>query len=109
MPARRQEIATGALSGRAYVLGGYDKNGNFTATVEVYNRLQMDICAAAFQPILPTLTGAFAICARSQSPKKSRRTTARTNAKGATTASPTRLRDSMVQRGLLELKQREKA
>ena len=32
-----QELATGALSGMLYVLGGYDQVGNSTATVEVYN------------------------------------------------------------------------
>lgn len=37
MPVRRQEIATGALSGRVYVLGGYDENGSSTNTVEVYD------------------------------------------------------------------------
>jgi N-acetylneuraminic acid mutarotase len=37
MPVRRQELATSALNGSVYVLGGYDENGNSTATVEVYN------------------------------------------------------------------------
>jgi N-acetylneuraminic acid mutarotase len=37
MPVRRQELATGALNGRVYVIGGYDENGISTATVEVYN------------------------------------------------------------------------
>ncbi len=37
MPVRRQEVATGALNGRVYVLGGYDENRSSTATVEVYN------------------------------------------------------------------------
>jgi len=37
MPVRRQELATGALNGRVYVLGGYDENRNSTATVEAYN------------------------------------------------------------------------
>jgi N-acetylneuraminic acid mutarotase len=37
MPVARQEIATGALNGRVYVVGGYDENGASTATVEVYN------------------------------------------------------------------------
>ena len=37
MPVYRQELATGALNGKLYVLGGYDQGGNSTATVEVYN------------------------------------------------------------------------
>ena len=37
MPVRRQEVATEALNGRVYVLGGYDENRRSTATVEVYN------------------------------------------------------------------------
>jgi N-acetylneuraminic acid mutarotase len=37
MPVYRQELATGALSGKVYVLGGYNEVGNSTATVEVYN------------------------------------------------------------------------
>src|SRR5262249_48747144 len=37
MPVRRQELATGALAGKIYVLGGYDLDGRSTATVEVYN------------------------------------------------------------------------
>ena len=36
-PVYRQELATGALSGMLYVLGGSDQVGNSTATVEVYN------------------------------------------------------------------------
>jgi hypothetical protein len=35
MPVYRQELATGALNGKLYVLGGYDQGGNSTATVEV--------------------------------------------------------------------------
>ena len=38
LPVRRQEIATGALNGKVYVLGGYDENRSSTATVEVYDR-----------------------------------------------------------------------
>jgi N-acetylneuraminic acid mutarotase len=37
MPVYRQELATGALNGKLYVLGGYDEFGNSTATVEAYN------------------------------------------------------------------------
>jgi len=37
MPVRRQELATGTLNGKVYVLGGYDENRRSTATVEVYN------------------------------------------------------------------------
>ena len=37
MPVYRQELATGALTGMLYVLGGSDQVGNSTATVEVYN------------------------------------------------------------------------
>ena len=33
----RQELATGALSGMLYVLGGYDQVGDSTAAVGVYN------------------------------------------------------------------------
>ena len=37
MPQRRQELATGVLNGKVYVIGGYDENGNSTATVQIYN------------------------------------------------------------------------
>jgi N-acetylneuraminic acid mutarotase len=37
MPVLRQELATGVLDGKVYVLGGYDENRSSTATVEVYN------------------------------------------------------------------------
>jgi N-acetylneuraminic acid mutarotase len=37
MPVARQELATGALNGKVYVIGGYDGLANSTATVEVYN------------------------------------------------------------------------
>jgi Kelch motif len=37
MPVYRQELATGVLSGKLYVLGGYGQFGSPTATVEVYN------------------------------------------------------------------------
>jgi len=37
MPVRRQEVATAALNGKVYVIGGYDENPRSTATVEVYN------------------------------------------------------------------------
>ena len=37
MPVLRQELATGVLDGKVYVLGGYDENRRSTATVEVYN------------------------------------------------------------------------
>jgi N-acetylneuraminic acid mutarotase len=37
MPVYRQELATSALNGKIYVLGGYDELRNSTATVEVYN------------------------------------------------------------------------
>jgi N-acetylneuraminic acid mutarotase len=37
MPVHRQELATSALNGKIYVLGGYDELRNSTATVEVYN------------------------------------------------------------------------
>src|SRR5436190_10611905 len=37
MPVYRQELATGALNGKLYVMGGYDLTGSSTATVEVYN------------------------------------------------------------------------
>src|SRR4030095_805447 len=33
----RQELATGALNGKVYVLGGFDAGGNSTDTVLVYN------------------------------------------------------------------------
>jgi hypothetical protein len=35
MPVRRQELATGALNGKVYVIGDYDENDNSTATVQV--------------------------------------------------------------------------
>ena len=31
MPVARQELATGALNGKMYVIGGYDADGNATA------------------------------------------------------------------------------
>jgi Kelch motif len=37
MPTKRQELATAVLNGRIYVIGGYDIDGNSTATVEVYD------------------------------------------------------------------------
>ena len=37
MPVARQELATGVLNGKLYVIGGYDAGGNSTATVQVYN------------------------------------------------------------------------
>jgi len=37
MPTARQELATAVLNGKIYVIGGYDKEGNSTDTVEVYN------------------------------------------------------------------------
>jgi N-acetylneuraminic acid mutarotase len=37
MPVSRQELATGVLNGKVYVIGGYDGNGNSTATVQVFN------------------------------------------------------------------------
>jgi N-acetylneuraminic acid mutarotase len=37
MPTARQELATAVLNGKIYVIGGYDKDGNSTDTVEVYN------------------------------------------------------------------------
>jgi N-acetylneuraminic acid mutarotase len=37
MPLSRQELATGVLNGKVYVIGGYDGNGNSTATVQVYD------------------------------------------------------------------------
>jgi N-acetylneuraminic acid mutarotase len=37
MPVSRQELATGVLNGKVYVIGGYDGNGNSTATVQVHN------------------------------------------------------------------------
>jgi N-acetylneuraminic acid mutarotase len=37
MPGPRQELATGALNGKVYVLGGFDADGHSTDTVLVYN------------------------------------------------------------------------
>ncbi len=37
MPGPRQELATGALNGNVYVLGGFDADGHSTDTVLVYN------------------------------------------------------------------------
>jgi N-acetylneuraminic acid mutarotase len=37
MPLSRQELATGALNGKVYVIGGYDAAGASTATVQVYD------------------------------------------------------------------------
>src|SRR5437867_7377055 len=37
MPEGRQELATGALNGKVYVMGGYDIDGGSTATVQVYD------------------------------------------------------------------------
>ena len=37
LPVFRQELATGVLDGKVYVLGGYDENRSSTDTVEVYN------------------------------------------------------------------------
>jgi hypothetical protein len=35
MSVARQELATGVVDGNVYVTGGYDENGNSTATVQV--------------------------------------------------------------------------
>src|SRR2546430_8992629 len=37
MPVSRQELATGVLNGKVYVVGGYDADATSTATVQVYN------------------------------------------------------------------------
>jgi N-acetylneuraminic acid mutarotase len=37
MPFSRQELATGVLNGKLYVIGGFDAGGRSTATVQVYN------------------------------------------------------------------------
>jgi hypothetical protein len=37
MPFGRQELATGVLNGKLYVVGGYDAGAHSTATVQVYN------------------------------------------------------------------------
>src|SRR5437764_13416667 len=37
MPVSRQELATGVLNGKVYVVGGYDADAHSTATVQVYN------------------------------------------------------------------------
>src|SRR5262249_35544066 len=37
MPTARQEIAVAVLDGKVFVIGGYDANGQSTATVEVYD------------------------------------------------------------------------
>ncbi|HEX4697625.1 MAG TPA: kelch repeat-containing protein, partial [Candidatus Udaeobacter sp.] len=37
MPLSRQELATGVLNGKVYVIGGYDSDADSTGTVQVYN------------------------------------------------------------------------
>src|SRR2546429_9684394 len=37
MPVSRQELATGVLNGKVYVVGGYDADAHSTATVQVYD------------------------------------------------------------------------
>src|SRR5262250_374979 len=37
MPTARQEISVAVLDGKVFVIGGYDANGQSTATVEVYD------------------------------------------------------------------------
>jgi len=37
MPVSRQELATGVLNGKVYVVGGYDADAHSTGTVQVYN------------------------------------------------------------------------
>lgn len=49
MPTARQELATAALDGKIYVIGGYDQNIMSTSTVEVYDPAS-DTWASA-QPI----------------------------------------------------------
>ena len=34
MPVARQELATGVLDGKLYVIDGFDENGSSTATVQ---------------------------------------------------------------------------
>jgi hypothetical protein len=37
MPTARQEVSVSVLDGKVFVIGGYDVNGQSTATVEVYD------------------------------------------------------------------------
>ena len=37
MPQSRQELATGVINGKVYVIGGYDADAHSTGTVQVYN------------------------------------------------------------------------
>jgi N-acetylneuraminic acid mutarotase len=37
MPLSRQELATGVINGKVYVIGGYDADAHSTGTVQVYN------------------------------------------------------------------------
>ena len=39
MSVARQELATGMLDGKMYVIGGFDENGSSMATVQVYDRV----------------------------------------------------------------------
>jgi Kelch motif len=40
MPVARQELATGVIDGKVYVIGGYDENGNSTAQCRFITHLQ---------------------------------------------------------------------
>ena len=52
MPAARQELATEVLDGKVYVIGGYDENGNSTATVQVYDPIADTWTSAQSFPML---------------------------------------------------------
>ena len=52
MPAARQEIATAALNGLIYVIGGFDSAGQSTSSVFVYNPQSNSWSTAASLPIV---------------------------------------------------------
>src|SRR5262245_59097894 len=51
MPAARQEIATAALNGAVYVIGGFDAAGQSTNSVFVFNTQSRSWSTAASLPI----------------------------------------------------------
>ena len=51
MPSARQEISTAVLNGRVFVIAGFDRSGNSTSTVEIYDPATNTWSSAAPLPI----------------------------------------------------------
>jgi len=51
MPTKRQEVSTGVLNGKIYVIAGFDENGASTSVVDVYDPVMNTWSSAAPLPI----------------------------------------------------------